>query len=307
MHGWRQCIDNENQCLMESLKNLTKKLTEEISGRLSNSGMMFRIFSRVKTIDSTIRKLEVKYAKRKATSKVQDIIGIRIVVYFQDDVDVLALYFGQADVVKRAIDEYDVSTFRPQRLNLTCRLPEQMIEEFRAALPKEFAEHIDDTYEIQIRTVFSEGWHEVEHDLRYKCKEDWEGCESYSRTLNGIIASLETAEWNMMALFNDMARRNLQQRNFTAMLRNKMHIRISGKGLSEELNNFLNENEADARAILDTDRLIVIHTLLAHDAEIKLSYDILLFIINRIEIMNPKLMALESPEIRVKINEFLQS
>ena len=33
------------------------------------------------------------------------------------------------------------------------------INEFDAAL-------IDNTYEIQLRTVLSEGWHEVEHDLR---------------------------------------------------------------------------------------------------------------------------------------------
>ncbi len=290
-----------------TLETITRKLTDDITGHLSNSGMMFRIFSRVKSIDSIKHKLDVKYAGRKSSGKIQDIIGIRIVVYFQDDVDALSLFFGQGDVVKRSIDEYDVSTFRPQRLNLTCRLPEPMIPEFRAALPGAYTEHIDETYEIQIRTVFSEGWHEVEHDLRYKCKEDWEGCESHSRILNGLIATLETAEWNMKALFNDLARRNLQQRNYTAMLRNMMHIRLHGKGLSPELSQFLYENHPVAEAILNTDRLIIMYTLLAHNARFDLTFDKLLFLINRIEIMNPELMSLETPDITCHIDDFFKS
>ena len=61
-----------------------------------------------------------------------------------------------------------------------------MTEDFISALPEGFKGRIEPTFKIQIRTVFSEGWHEVEHDLRYKCKDDWEGCELYSHTLNGI-------------------------------------------------------------------------------------------------------------------------
>ncbi len=290
-----------------ALTFITKRLTEEISGRLSKSGMMYRIFSRVKTVDSIVHKLEVKYAGRNSGSKLQDIIGVRIVVYFQDDIDVLSLYFSQSDVVKKSIDEYDVSTFRPQRLNLTCRLPEQMIGDFRAALPEKYAASIDDTYEIQIRTVFSEGWHEVEHDLRYKCKEDWEGCESHSRILNGLIASLETAEWNMKALFTDMARRNLQQRNYSAMLRNMMHIRLHGDRLSDEICGYLYDNHHVAEVIINTDRLIIMYTMLAHDGKLDLTYDALIHLVNRIEIMDMELMAMESPEMTKALDAFLDS
>ena len=119
----------------------------------------------------------------------------------------------------------------------------EMTEEFSAALPEQFRDCIEPTYEIQIRTVFSEGWHEVEHDLRYKCKEDWEGCEPYSRALNGVIATLETAEWNMKSLFADMARLNFIHSNYTAMLRNKFHLKFKAETLSEAL---FGEKDADA-------------------------------------------------------------
>ncbi len=292
---------------MDRLKDISKKLTEEFTSQLSKSGMMFRIFSRVKTLSSMKHKMEVKYAGRKSASKLQDVIGIRIVVYFQDDVDALSLYFSQMNVVKESIDEFDTSTFRPQRLNLTCRLPENMIPEFRAALPSEYADWIDDTYEIQIRTVFSEGWHEVEHDLRYKCKADWEGCESQSRILNGLIATLETAEWNMKALFNDVAVRNLDQRNYSAMLRNKMHIRLKGEGLSQEIKEFLLNNHNIAKAVMSVDRLIIMHTLLAHSAKIELDYDRLFYLINRIEIMDSQIHAMEPRDIAQDLNMFLLS
>ena len=74
---------------------------------------MFRIFSRVKTENSIRHKLEVKYAAKK--SRIQDMIGIRIVTYFQDDVDALALYYSVGDVVKKAIDEYEISRVEPRQ------------------------------------------------------------------------------------------------------------------------------------------------------------------------------------------------
>lgn len=288
-----------------NLKQIASKLTSDISELLSRSGIMFRIFSRVKTENSIRHKLEVKYADKK--SKIQDMIGIRIVTYFQDDIDVLALYYSVGDVVKKAIDEFDSSTFRPQRLNITNRIPAEMTEQFFDALPEEFRNSIEPTYEIQIRTVFSEGWHEVEHDLRYKCKEDWKGCEPYSRTLNGIIATLETAEWNMKAIFADMARQNFRHSNYTAMLRNKFHLRFKSNSLSEELNSYLNDNRHLAEAALNVDRLIVVYTLLSHKADFDLTYDNLLFLINRIEMMDVGLMEIESENTRQMFDSFLNS
>lgn len=291
---------------MDSVLNkISFRLTSDISALLSRCGLMFRIFSRVKTESSIRHKLEVKYADKKV--KLQDLIGIRIVVYFQDDVDALALYYSIGDVVKKSIDQYDSSTFRPQRLNITCRIPDDLLEDFTSAIPEKYRDLIDNTYEIQIRTVFSEGWHEVEHDLRYKCKEDWAGCESYSRTLNGVIATLETAEWNMKAIFSEMARHNFLHSNYTAMLRNKFRLKIRTESLSPELETYLKQNMHLAEAALNADRLIVLYTLLTHNSRFDLTYDNLLFLINRIEMMDFDLMGLEPAETTEMITTFLNS
>ena len=291
--------------MQNALEKISAQLTSDISASLSRCGLMFRIFSRVKSENSVIKKLEVKYSDKKV--KLQDMIGIRIVVYFQDDVDVLALYYSVGDVVKKSIDEFDSSTFRPQRLNITSRVSSDLVDDFMAAVPQKYRDRIEPTYEIQIRTVFSEGWHEVEHDLRYKCKEDWEGCEPYSRALNGVIATLETAEWNMKAIFSEMARDNFRHSNFTAMLRNKFHLRFEPGCLSDDLSAYLLANRHLAEAVLNTDRLIVIYTLLTHKADFVLTYDNLFFLINRIEMMDLALMSIEPEETKLMLDAFLQS
>ena len=287
------------------LQTIADRLESQIYQHLNQCGLMFRLFARVKTISSLHHKMQIKGDNyRSGKSLIQDMIGLRVVLYFQDDVDALAFFYSCGEVVDSSIDEFDSSTFRPQRLNLTCKLPVEFVEDFRKALPEEFATYIDSTYEIQIRTVFSEGWHEVEHDLRYKCKEDWEGCESYSRVLNGVIATLETAEWSMKSLFDQMARVNYQNKNYRAMLRNKMHLRIKGGDLSDSVNEFLLQNHHVAESILNTDRFVVVLTLLNHQKPIELTYDNLLFLMNRIEMNNQELIELEPGDTRKMLDDF---
>ena len=291
--------------MKDILNDISQELTDGISRSLSRCGLMYRIFSRVKTSDSIRHKLNVKYADKKV--KIQDMIGIRIVLYFQDDVDALAVYYSAKDVVKKSIDEYDSSTFKPQRLNITRHIPENMVEDFFSAVPDEFKELVEPTYEIQIRTVFSEGWHEVEHDLRYKCRDNWEGCDKYSRALNGVIATLETAEWNMRAVFSEMARHNFQHSDFTSMIRNKFHLKFSDHSISPELDAFLKRNRHLAESILNADRLIVIFTLLSHTETFTMTYDNMIFLINRIEMMDAELRKLEPGQVNGMLNAFLRS
>ena len=290
------------------LDGIAQRLESLLATQLNNCGLMFRLFSRVKTTSSLAHKMRIKGEKyRLGKSLIQDMIGLRIVAYFQDDVEALATYFSYGEAVGSSIDELNSSTFCPQRLNLTCPIPEAFVSDFRQALPAEYAPYIDNTYEIQIRTVFSEGWHEVEHDLRYKCKADWEQCEPYSRVLNGLIATLETAEWNMKMLFDQMAHTNMQTKNYRAMLRNKMHLRLQGEDFSEEVSDFLRQHPEVAEQVLKADRLVILLALLNHTKSIPLTYDMLLFLINRIEQISKELQALEPQDAQSLLDAFLRS
>lgn len=292
----------------DSIRQIASHIENDLEQSMKRGGMMFRLFSRVKTERSIIHKKEMEddlYLN--GTKKIQDIIGLRIVVYFPDDVDVLSFFLERGGIVKRAVDELDSSTFRPQRLNLTHSIPEEYVGQFRKALPEHLAQYIDNTYEIQIRTIFSEGWHEVEHDLRYKCKEDWVGYDSYSRTLNGVIATLETTEWSMKSLFHEMAYQNLQRGNYRAMLRNKMRIRMKDDRFSPEVEAFLSANPEVARGFIDSNRIVFVLSLLNHKGELNLTFDNVLFLVNRMEMRDERLMALEKEQNRNELDAFLAS
>lgn len=290
---------------MATLEEIKDCILNDLSRRMTQSGIMFRIFGRAKSVRSLEHKMQIKGDKYRAGAKIQDMIGVRIVLYFSEDVEAMEIFLCNDDLVDRSVDNLDVSTFRPQRLNLVKKIPEKYLEDFHAALPKEYAPYLDDTYEIQIRTVFSEGWHEVEHDLRYKCEEDWEGCDFFSRQLNGVIATLETAQWSMGAIFHEMAQKNLVNGNYHAMLRNKLLLRFADDDLSEPLKAYLDVHNDIARQLYQTDRLVFLMALLNHDAPIPLRYDNAVFLINRIDIMDEGVKELESEEFRKAFHQFI--
>ena len=290
---------------MATLEEIKDCILNDLSRRMTQSGIMFRIFGRAKSVRSLEHKMQIKGDKYRAGAKIQDMIGVRIVLYFSEDVEAMEIFLCNDDLVDRSVDNLDVSTFRPQRLNLVKKIPEKYLKDFHAALPKEYAPYLDDTYEIQIRTVFSEGWHEVEHDLRYKCEEDWEGCDFFSRQLNGVIATLETAQWSMGAIFHEMAQKNLVNGNYHAMLRNKLLLRFADDDLSEPLKAYLDTHEDIARQLYQTDRMVFLMALLNHENPIPLLYDNAVFLINRIDIMDNGIMNLETDAFRKAFDQFI--
>ena len=58
-----------------------------ISDRMEQCGMYYREFSRIKTSGSMAQKLETKeYGEGR--KKLQDLVGVRVNLYFDDDVDI---------------------------------------------------------------------------------------------------------------------------------------------------------------------------------------------------------------------------
>ena len=172
----------------EGVKN---NIVQNISSQLNSVGLMFRIFSRTKSIRSIKSKLSsnAEYGK---TKKLQDLIGIRVVLYFNDDIktvkNIISLDYSEK-CNDTSIDKVKNDEFKALRYNIVYSLDE---EDCKTLSLGEHETSIDSTFELQIRTIFSEGWHEIEHDLRYKCKSDWDGFDEESRRLNGVYASLET-------------------------------------------------------------------------------------------------------------------
>ena len=74
-----------------------------ISERLEQCGLYFRVFSRIKTAASMAHKFELKeYGE--GNKKLQDLVGVRINLYFDDDVDICR------NIMEHTFDVVDWST-----------------------------------------------------------------------------------------------------------------------------------------------------------------------------------------------------
>lgn len=237
-----------NGKLEEDLEKLFRKLPQttdreirkRIEKELNRCGLMYRAFSRCKSEESVKEKLARKYKKYAADkTKMQDFIGIRIVLYFQDDIGTcIRLLKDKFQVVGYEHDQPDAETFRPQRINYVFRLPEDI---FIIQPADSDACLIDNTFEVQIRTIFSEGWHEVEHDIRYKCQNEWEGEQTLARELNGIFAVLEICDNNILAVCDKMAYQKYKNHDWESMIRHKFRLRMSPYPLSDNVKEILNQ------------------------------------------------------------------
>lgn len=255
---------------------LIKQLERKIVHELDKVGIFYRIFSRVKSNESTNVKLRIKdYSNSK---KMQDLLGIRVVLYFNDDMKncerIISDLFTKVD---ESIDKPDAYTFRPTRRNIIYKLDSETAFDISPILRGML---IDDTFELQIRTVFSEGWHEVEHDLRYKCESEWGGYPDYSRTLNGLVATLETCDWSILKLFSDLAYENYKDENIIPMLRNKFRIRFLNDHLDSALEYILKENKGVLKNLFRLDREEVITELAKCRTSIPLTFNNIIYLCN---------------------------
>src|SRR5690554_2149971 len=220
------------------LETITKKLEHSIESELDKMGLMYRIFSRVKSPASMKSKIEKKDYLTKG-EKITDIIGVRITLYFKDDVDlVYKILKSMKNFDHESTDIYSIEEFKPVRCNLTFNLIDDQLQEAISILGKS-TEVIDTKYEIQIRTVLSEGWHEVEHDLRYKCKNDWNGHDDLNRNLNGIFATFETSEFSMLQIFENLCYRHYKDNLIEPLIKTKFRVRLTSEILNDEIKSLL--------------------------------------------------------------------
>ncbi len=273
-----------------------RDIVQRLESDLSRCGIMYHIFYRKKSTQSIKRKIEIKEENyRENNKKMQDLLALRITLYFTDDVELVHTYLkNQPNFDSEEVDEDKVDVFRPKRLNIVLRVPEDRKNDMRAAIQDTgFPDLIDSTYEVQIRTILSEGWHEVEHDLRYKCQKEWNEYPEEARMLNGIYATLESSEWSMLTLFDKLAHSQYKKKSWDSMIRNKMRVRFSDKSLSPEIKDFLSNNPVVVKELFRVNRSDILKTVLESSFSYPLTYDTVIHLMNHISVKNPELGKLE--------------
>ncbi len=287
-----------NEIEVQSLASLLngvsvdKRLINDINRGLDKVGIYYRSFARMKAPDSLAAKLIRKKEKYIAeNSLLQDLVGVRIVLYFEDDIVVCRKIIEEMFEVRAEdsqIDILDTSQFKPERMNLICMLPEEYVRDFQEKIWNNY--RIDKTFELQIRTIFSEGWHEVEHDIRYKHNEEWKAKEYYSfnRELNGIKATLEICDHSIIHMIEQLTYYCYKNNKIEEMLRYKFRIHFDNEHLSDELDAIL-----DQRLSKELYRTIREDVLMCFASKLLLdmpkTLDNLVYVCNGLQVHNEKI------------------
>lgn len=263
------------------LENIERKIKNKLIDELTRTGLLFRLFSRIKERGSIDEKITRK-TYSKGDKLMQDLIGFRITTYFSDDlrivVDLCEKLFGKIELV---YDEPNTEVFKPLRKNMICRMPDEQTKIFTEIKNTNTQfEFIDNTFEIQFRTTLSEGWHEVDHLMRYKCKPDWNELTEESRMLNGIYATLETNDQALKALFDDISYHHYKSKKWEAMLRNKLRLRFALQQLDNDIIQYLNEHNDICKKIFKLNRQKVIATYINSSLSFPTTFDNWLFYLN---------------------------
>jgi len=295
------------------LQNILKHIRDEILSEIDRIGIHCRIHARVKDIDSLRGKITNKGCGHYTPDgkRVQDVFGFRITTYFLDDVKLLWNVFENKYIkVGEEYDKISEEVFRPMRKNLICRIPSEETKIFHDSIQiscSDICALLDNTFEIQFRTTLSEGWHEVDHVLRYKCKEDWADFLEESRMLNGIYATLETSDNALKSLFDDLAYQHLKKQNWEALLRTKYRLKFIKQELDKEICEILNQDKDLAKNIFKIDRQRLIEQVASSKLHIPLSFNNMIYLLNYLELKNSAIEKLLPQPIKTHFDTYLNN
>ncbi len=182
-HG--EALMRQYRTLRPTLEHLANKALELLRHALKEQGIyVTAIEHRVKTEKSLAGKLELKGAKYKSIDDITDLVGLRIITFYTDDVDKVAVIAKrvfdidwQESVDKRKLHQLDA--FGYNSLHYICRLKE--------------ADAVDKTrnprFELQMRTALQHVWSTIEHDTGYKG--DVKIPREYMRQFNRLAGMME--------------------------------------------------------------------------------------------------------------------
>lgn len=201
---------------------------------------------RVKEERSLAGKLELKGEKYSSLSDITDILGLRVICFFSDEIDKVAKIVEskfdidwENSVDKRAVIKPDV--FGYLSLHYICSLPNN----------GEYPENLcGKKFEIQIRTTLQHTWAVINHDLGYKT--NFGVPRAVTRNFSRIASILEIADEQFVRVRDDIA-------DYEADVRDKIAndtvegITIDNVSLNEyiKLNKNMHKFMAELSAVCD--------------------------------------------------------
>ncbi len=151
---------------------------------------------RIKDKDSLSNKLVKKNNKYKSIEEITDLVGLRIITYFEDDIDIVSeIFVSEFEIDKpNSVDKRQIESdkFGYRSLHYVASLNKE-----RSKLA-EYKKYKGLKFEVQIRSILQHSWAEIEHDLGYKGETEMP--LSAKRTFYRVAALLEQADIEFVKL-----------------------------------------------------------------------------------------------------------
>jgi len=149
-------------------ERIEKLASDSLNNALFEQGIYITSFEhRIKAEKSLARKLELKGSKYASLEDITDILGIRIITFYTDDVDKVAAIVKNVfnidwneSIDKRKI--HQLTSFGYNSLHFICSLPKSVVNNPKMPELNRYR------FEIQMRTALQHVWSTVEHDIGYK-------------------------------------------------------------------------------------------------------------------------------------------
>lgn len=273
---------------IEEINNVKMSLLNTLVTKLNNAGIYFNSTSRIKSESSLLHKLETgKYSMQEGGRKIQDIIGIRINLFYLEDMDICEKILEETFLLDNwSKTKNEENKFEAQKCNGVFRIPSKYLRNIPASV---WNKPFDQTFEVQLRTVLFEGWHEMEHEMRYKYKlgsdsketDLWTGHEDLSRVMNSIIANLELCDWSIMQIFNSIHDSQYKEKNWENAIRSKYRLRITQDPLKPELREYLDNNPDIVAQFHTVSKRELVEILLNKKYHKELTPDRVIYLINK--------------------------
>ena len=187
--------------LVPCLKRIEKLAYNKLKKALDDQGIyVTAIEHRVKTEQSLAGKLLLKGAKYHTIEDITDLVGLRIITFYSDDVDKVATIANKLFVIdwKESVDKrklHQLNSFGYNSLHYICRL--------RTGIPAL-------RFELQMRTALQHVWSTIEHDTGYKG--NVKILDEHRRQFSRLSGMLELIDDEFSRLRNEITeyRRNVQ-------------------------------------------------------------------------------------------------
>lgn len=175
----------------ERYESFSKMLRSLLSSLILSEGInVHSISARVKNRES----LEKKIVSKGSYSNIEDItdvIGVRIITHFADEVDDIAKVIEGEFNIDRSNSIDKRATLEPDRFGYLSLHYVVGLDDSRSVL-KEYLPYSNLKAEVQIRSILQHTWAEIEHDIGYKSSSDVP--HSIRRQFSRLAGLLELAD-----------------------------------------------------------------------------------------------------------------